>query len=322
MTGTGPAPPDGPLVCVVGATATGKTDLAIDLARRFNGEIVNADSRQVYREMSIGTAKPTPSQQALAPHHLVDLLDPSESFGLGLFLKHAADALLAIRALGKLPIVCGGTGHYIWGLVEGQNIPAVPPDPQFRAELESEAARTGHDALHRRLAEVDPPRAAAIDPRNVRRVIRALEIHRATGRRPSELGSTKGVSSPHALVLGLGMPRDLLYRRIDERVDGMMQGGLLEEVESLSTAGYTLGEGPLDSPGYRELGQYLAGTLTLQDAVERTKTQTHRMARRQHAWFRPSDPRIHWLCATDPHLNDRAGEAVSDFLASRPPVLQ
>ena len=321
MTACESASPAQPLICVVGPTAVGKTALAVSLAQRFGGEVINADSRQVYRGMSIGTAKPTAGEQTEAPHHLIDTLDPSENFGLALFLEHAADALRDIRGRRKLPIVCGGTGQYVWALVEGQSVPAVPPDPEFRAELEAEAGRLGADALHRRLAEVDPARAAALDPRNVRRVIRALEIHHVTGRRPSEM-QPAAVQSAHALVLGLTMPRDALYQRIDERVDRMMEEGFLREVEALSADGHLLGQGSLDSPGYRELGQYLAGMLTLEEAIERTKTQTHRLARRQYAWFKLSDPRIRWLDAGGPAMAEKAAEAVSRFLSSAPPVIQ
>ena len=169
-----------PLICVVGPTAVGKTALAVELARRFDGDVINADSRQVYRGMTIGTAKPTLGEQGAAPHHLVDILDPSESFGLALFLERASEAIRDIRMRGRLPIVCGGTGQYVWGLVEGQRVPAVPPDPEFRAALESEAERLGADSLHGRLAAIDPARAKALDARNVRRVIRALEIHHVT----------------------------------------------------------------------------------------------------------------------------------------------
>ena len=179
----------------------------------------------------------------------------------------------------------------------------------------------GADALHRRLAEIDPARAAALDARNVRRVIRALEIHHATGRLPSEL-QPPAAPSAHALILGLTMPREALYRRIDQRVDVMMQDGFLREVEALAAAGYPMGQGPLDSPGYRELGQHLAGTLTLEEAIERTKTQTHRLARRQYAWFKLSDPRIRWLDAAGPALAERAAEAVSEFLNGKGPVIQ
>ena len=227
-----------PLVCIVGPTASGKTALAVELSRRFDGEVVNADSRQVYRGMTIGTAKPTEAERAAAAHYLVDILDPPESLGLGLFLELAADALQDIRGRGRLPIVCGGTGQYVWALAEGQRLPAAPPDPEFRAALEAEAERLGSDALHRRLAEVDPTRATALDSRNVRRVIRALEIHHVTGRLPSQLQPI-ATRTGHALVLGLTMPRDALYRRIDERVDRMMADGFLGEVEELRAAGFS-----------------------------------------------------------------------------------
>ena len=313
--------PTQPLVCIVGPTAVGKTALAVELAQRFGGEVVNADSRQVYRGMTIGTAKPTEAEQAAAPHHLVDILDPPESFGLGLFIEYATEAIRDIRGRGLLPVVCGGTGQYVWALAEGQQLAAVPPDPGFRAELEAEAEQGGAGALHERLAAIDPARAAALDARNVRRVIRALEIHHVTGRLPSEL---QPVAAPtgNALVLGLTMPRDALYRRIDERVDLMMTNGFLREVEELRAAGFPMKLGPLNSPGYRELGQYLEGELSLEEAIERTKTQTHRLARRQYTWFKLGDPRIHWLEAGELMAVQRAVCAVSEFLNRTPPVIE
>ena len=321
MTTNEPTPKISPLICVVGPTGVGKTALAVALAGRLDGEVINADSRQVYRGMTIGTAKPTDEERNAAPHHLVDILDPSESFGLGRFLEYTGEALRDIRGRGRLPIVCGGTGQYLWALAEGQRIPVAPPDPQFRASLEAEAERLGADALHQRLAEIDPARAAALDARNVRRVIRALEIHHVTGSLPSEMQPV-AARIADVLVLGLTMPRDALYRRIDERVDRMMEDGFLREVENLAADGFPMGEGSLDSPGYRELGQYLDGALTLEAAVERTKTQTHRLARRQYAWFKLSDPRIRWLGADGPALVERAAKAVSEFLSSTPPVIQ
>ena len=310
------------LVCVVGPTAVGKTALAVDLGLRFGCEVINADSRQVYTAMTIGTAKPSTFERSAVPHHLLDFLEPSESFGVAMFLERAAEAMEDIRSRGRLSIVCGGTGQYVWALVEGQHVPAAPPDPVLRAELEAEADRLGAGELHRRLAVIDPVRSAALDPRNTRRVIRALEIHHATGRRPSEFLSAGNPPVINALVLGLTMPRDALYGRIDERVDRMMDDGFLAEVEALALGGYPMGEGPLNSPGYRELGQYLTGDLSLEEAVARTKTQTHRLARRQYAWFKLSDPRILWLNAEDPGLAERAAEAVSSFLNSEPPVIQ
>ena len=321
MTANETPSPSEPLLCIVGPTAVGKTALAVKLAQQFGGEVINADSRQVYRGMTIGAAKPTAHERAVAPHHLVDIMDPSESFGLALFLEYAGEALRDIRGRGLLPIACGGTGQYVWALVEGQSLHPAPPDAKFRRELELEAERVGPEELHRRLAAIDPARAEALDARNVRRVIRALEIHHVTGRLPSE-PTPVAAGSGNALVLGLTMPRDLLYQRIDQRVDLMMTDGFLGEVEELSAAGYPAGQGPLDSPGYRELGQYLDGKLSLEEAIQRTKTQTHRLARRQYAWFKPSDRRIRWLDAEEPEMPERAAEAVSGFLNHRPPVIQ
>ena len=310
-----------PLICVVGPTATGKTRLAISLAQRFGGEIINADSRQVYRGMDIGTAKPTLAERSRARHHLLDLLDPSESFGVALFLELASKTLADIRERGALPIVAGGTGQYVWALAEGATVPTVPPNMELRAAMEEEAKAAGPAALFRRLEAVDPVRAAALDPQNVRRVIRALEIHHETGRKPSELRLRENWSfSP--LVLGLTMERNELYRRIDQRVDRMMEDGFLTEVAALAEAGYEPGVGPLGSPGYRELGLHLAGALTLEESVARTKTQTHRLVRRQYTWFKPSDPRIHWLDSSDPCVEGQAAAAVEAFLNAAPPVLK
>ena len=291
------------------------------LARRFDGEIINADSRQVYQDMDVGTAKPSPEDRAAVPHHLVDFLDISESFGLARFLNLAQEAARRIIGRRHLPIVAGGSGQYVWGLLEGGGLPRVPPDLEFRRALEQEAAVDGGWALHQRLQDVDLVRAAAIDPRNTRRVIRALEIYSSTGRKPSALQPSPGTAYD-PLIIGLTMDRRELYRRIDERVDRMMEQGLLCEVKTLAAAGHSPGGGALGSPGYREMGLYLLGDITLEEAVRRTKTQTHRLARRQYTWFKPDDPRITWLDATRPDLDDEAAGLVSRFLESRPPVLQ
>ncbi len=310
-----------PLIAIVGPTAVGKTRLAVELCRRFGGEVINADSRQAYRGMDIGTAKPTPEELSQAPHHLLDLLDPSEYFGLGAFLPLARQAATDIAARGKLPIVAGGTGQYIWALLEGQTVPAVPPNPEFRASLEKEAAENGVQALHDRLRQIDPARADALDPRNVRRVVRALEIYHATSQKPSELVQKPAKTGKH-LVIGLTMDRKALYRRIDDRVDAMMDAGFLAEVERLAQAGHPMGRGALDCPGYRELGLHLEGELSLEDAVARTKTKTHRLARRQYTWFKPSDPRIIWLDPAQSAVLERAAELVSAYLSEGNPVVQ
>lgn len=310
-----------PLVAIVGPTAVGKTQLAIALAQRFNGEIVNADSRQVYRYMDIGTAKPTPQERQQAPHHLLDLLDPDQNFALGAFLSLAKAAIKDIQSRQHLPIVCGGTGQYIWALAEGWDVPQVPPNEEFRQLKEQEAQEKGAPALYEELQQIDPQRAAELDHRNVRRVIRALEIYHVTQRKPSDYRRhSEAVEAP--LIIGLTLPREDLYRKIDQRVDKMMEIGLLEEVKGIAGMGYQLGQGPLDSPGYRELGQYLSGEITLEEAIQRTKFQTHQLARRQYTWFKSSDPRICWLDASDPQLDERAAQLVTDFCSRSWPVLQ
>jgi tRNA dimethylallyltransferase len=309
------------LVVIVGPTAAGKTRLAIALARRFSGEIINADSRQVYRFMDIGTAKPTPQERQQARHQLLDILDPSQDFALGSFLALAITAIKDIRSLQNLPIVVGGTGQYIWALVEGWDVPQVPPDEGFRRLKEQEAREKGGQVLYEELQRIDQQRAWELDPRNVRRVIRALEIYHATRRKPSDY--QKRVSpSETPLIIGLTLPRENLYQRIDQRVDKMMEAGLLEEVKSIAGMGYQLGQGPLDSPGYRELGQHLNGEISLEEAVQRTRFQTHHIARRQYTWFKPGDPRIRWLDAADPQLDEKAIQLVNAFYPRSRPVLQ
>ena len=293
------------LIYIIGPTAAGKTALGIALARELGGEIINADSRQVYRYMDIGTAKPTAEERSQVPHHLFDLLDPDENFSLGRFLALAKAKIEEIRKRGKTPMVVGGTGQYIRALQEGWEAPEIGPDEKFRRELEAEATDQGPAALYRRLEAIDPERAGELDPRNVRRVIRALEIHQVTGRVPSALQGKAGEGRP-GLMIGLTMERSRLYDRIGQRVDRMMEDGLLEEVKGLAERGYSLGKGPLACPGYRELGQYLAGEIALEEAVQRTKFQTHRLVRRQYTWFKAGDARISWLDAEEEDLVEAA----------------
>ncbi len=303
-----------PTLFIVGPTAVGKTGLAIALARRLNGEIVNADSRQVYRCMDIGTAKPTREERCQAVHHLLDLLSPNRNFNLGSFVSLANQSIFDIAARGCRPIVAGGTGQYIWALLEGWKVPEVAPDMVFRQACEEIVARSGGNRLYQQLQELDPARAAEIPPTNIRRIIRALEIHHATGRRPSSYRKRSCRRLP-SRIIGLTLPREQLYQRIDLRVDQMMSEGFLDEVKRLDIMGFTLGTGPLNCPGYRELGQYRKGELTLEEAVQRTKFRTHRLARRQYAWFKSADRRIHWLAADSPHL---AEECLA--LLSQPPL--
>ena len=320
-------PPAPPLLAIVGPTAAGKTSLAVALGQRFSGEIINADSRQVYRHMDVGTAKPTSLERSRVPHHLLDFADPADPFSLGAFLTLARELIPEIRRRGHQPILAGGTGQYVWALVEGWQVPVVPPDPEFRARKLREAEAQGGAVLHAELRAIDPQRAGELDPRNLRRVIRALEINKykgvpgCTGSPPSALAQAPR-RPVTALILGLTMERASLYQRIDDRVDRMMEQGFLEEVVKLAGMGYTLAQGPLASPGYRELGQYLEGELCLEEAVQRTKYQTHRLARRQYTWFKPDDLRIRWLNAQDPNVDEQAAQLVEEYLRSLPPVIQ
>ena len=292
----------------------GKTGLAVALARRFHGEIINADSRQVYRYMDVGTAKPSPEERSRAPHHLLDFVDPIDNFDLATFLSLARASIRDTQSRGCLPVVAGGSGQYVWALVEGWQVPEIPPDPAFRQEKQREAGLHGPMPLYRQLQEADPKRAAQLDPRNVRRVIRALEVCRSPQRAASDLQS-RTRPMENVLMIGLTLDREELYRRIDLRVDRMLEAGLLEEVRSLAARGYRMGHGPLASPGYRELGQHLAGEITLDEAVQRTKYQTHRLVRRQHSWFKPDDERIRWLDASGPGLEAGAAHLAAELLS-------
>ena len=311
-----------PVLFIVGPTAVGKTRLAVVLARRFGGEIINADSRQVYRRMDVGTGKPSTEERRQARHHLLDVLDPDEDFGLATFLSLARNALSEIGSRRRLPIVAGGAGQYIWALIEGWQAPKVAPDQAFRRRKEEEAERHGTAFVYRRLEEADPERASRLDPRNLRRVIRALEVLQAEeSARPATVHSHDAPPGPleNRLIIGLTTRRQRLYERIDARVDLMLDGGLEREVTALAASGFSLGSGPLGSPGYRELGQYLAGEITLEEAVTRTKFQTHRMARRQYTWFKPGDERIRWLDCEDPDLDGKAAALVREFLFGNGP---
>ena len=308
-----------PVLFIVGPTAVGKSALAVNLARAFDGEIVNADSRQVYRYMDIGTAKPSPEDRASVPHHLVDILDPDQDFSLAMFLDLARGTIQDIHARGRLPIVTGGTGQYTWALVEGWRPPHVPPDPQLRQQLQRDAGLDGGKALHERLQGVDPETASRIDPRNLRRVIRALEVYNATGAAPSTLRG-KGHPPYHPFIVGLTTNRDTLYSRIDRRVEEMMQQGFVAEVEGLLKRGYSPDLASMSSMGYRETALHLRGELTLKESSQRIKHETHRFVRHQYTWFRLKDPRVHWLEA-GPDADRQAADLVREAMGKATAVV-
>lgn len=300
-----------PVLFVVGPTASGKTALAVALAERFGGEIVNADSRQFYRGMDIGTAKPTPEERARAIHHLIDVAEPDETCGLAWFLDRAHAAIGAIRNRRRLPIICGGTGQFVRALLEDWRVPRIPPNAALRSELESRLVGEGVASLYGHLAGIDPIAAARVDARNPRRVIRALEI--ALAGPPSEPAPTHRERIDHRLVLGIHLDRQTLYRRIDERVDAMFAAGLVEEARTLTAEGRGCGAFAFNAIGYHQVCDFLAGNSTLEEARSRTKLATHRLARSQGAWFRRSDPRITWLDA-GPDLEQRALDVTATFL--------
>ena len=303
-----------PLVAIVGPTAVGKSSLALHLADTFGGEIVSSDSRQVYRSMEIGTGKPTAEQRTGVPHHLVDCISPDEEFSLSVFLQMAEAAVADIQGRDMLPILVGGTGQYLWGFLEGWQAPQVKADEELRRRLENIATTEGPEVLHNNLRQVDPESAEKIDYRNVRRVVRALEIYHSTGKPATELRSRQP-GRYNQLVLGLDTSREDLYRRIDDRVDEMFVMGLVAEVESLLATGFPPTLPSMSGIGYREVISYLEGNYSLEEAVLQVKYDTHRLARHQYAWFRHNDPRITWLTVGD-DLESQATATIRGFLQS------
>jgi len=282
------------LIAVVGPTGVGKSRLALHLAQIFAGEIVSADSRQVYRYMDIGTAKPGSEELSIVPYHLINIINPGEDFSLARYQALAYQAIRDSQLRNRLPILVGGSGQYVWAVLEGWEVPQIPPDPELRRDLEKKAADSGTDWLYQELIKVDPDATQKIDPRNIRRVIRALEVHRKTNIPFSQLRH-KGTSHFEMCIIGLTADRTELYRRIDQRVDEMIKQGLAAEVEKLANMGYDFNLSAMSSIGYKQIGLFLKGELTLATAIQQIKSETHRFVRHQYAWFRLKDERIHWF---------------------------
>jgi tRNA dimethylallyltransferase len=282
-----------PLLVLLGPTAVGKTELAIQIAEIFGGEIVGADSRQIYRYMDIGTAKPTLEQQRRIRHHLIDIVDPDANLSLAQYQKMAVNVIGQLHERGRLPLLVGGTGQYITAILEGWIVPEIPPNEALRSELEVFAQEQGSLALHERLATLDPAAAQRIDHRNVRRVIRALEVCIGAGRPISDL-QQKRPPPYRVLNLGLTLDRDALYKRADHRVDAMIRSGLVEEVRCLLERGYDRKLPAMSGIGYQQLCEHLLDGVSLEDAAARTKHATHDFIRRQYTWFRGHDPGILW----------------------------
>lgn len=301
-----------PLIVIVGPTAVGKTEISIQLAGRLNGEIVSADSRLFYRGMDIGTAKPTPEERQRVPHHLIDVADPDDTWSLALFQRAAAEAIASIQARRHVPFLVGGTGQYIHAVTHGWTPPPAKPDARLRNELEAEARSKGFQALYDELQSLDPAAAEKIDPRNVRRTVRALEVIRLTGRKFSEQ-RRQGESLYRLLTIGLTRPRPELYARVDARIEAMFAAGLLDEVQRLLDSGYAPDLPTMSAIGYRECVSVLAGRMDTEQAKAEMRRMTRIFVRRQANWFKLEDPSIHWFDANGVKLED-IEELVRAFL--------
>jgi len=283
-----------PVIVIVGPTGIGKTALAVSLARAVKGEIISADSRQVYQGMDIGTAKASAFERSQAKHHLVDILRPDASLTVTEFQSRANAVIRWLHEQHAMPLVVGGTGLYVRVLIEGWQIPEVPPALDIRAEWEMFARDHGPVALHNRLADVDPDSAARIDTRNVRRVIRALEVFEITGK-PFSHQRRRSPPPYSFLQIGLTRPRESLYQIIDRRIDAMIDNGLIEEVKHLVASGYNWSLPSMSSLGYREIGAFLRGEIALADAVAQLRRATRAFIRKQYNWFSLTDSSIHWF---------------------------
>lgn len=299
-----------PLVLIVGPTAVGKTELAIQLAERLNGEIVSADSRLFYRGMNIGTAKPTQDEMRRVPHHLIDIADPNQILSLAVFQQKATEVIAEIHQRNKIPFLVGGTGQYVRAVTEGWNPPEVKPNEKLRAELERQKDEKGIYWLHDRLERLDPEAAAKIDARNYRRTIRALEVILSTGRKFSEQRGY--VESPyHLITIGLTRPRAELYERVDKRIDQMFANGFLDEVRGLLAKGYSPSLPTMSAIGYRECIRVLQGQLSEEQAKTEIRRATRVFVRRQANWFKDSDPNISWF-----QVEAGVAKKIEDYIGS------
>ena len=294
-----------PMIILTGPTAVGKTDLSIQLAKAINGEIISADSMQVYRHMDIGSAKVTPEEMDGVPHHLIDVLEPEEEFNVVVFQKLAKEALTGIYERGHIPIIVGGTGFYIQALLYDIDFTENDGDTAIRRELEKLAQTQGAGCLHQMLQEIDPESAAAIHQNNVKRVIRAIEFYRQTGKKISlHNEQEREKQSPYQfLYYVLDTDRKILYERIDRRVDLMMEHGLVDEVKHLADMGCTRDMVSMQGLGYKEILDYLSGEITLEEAVYILKRDTRHFAKRQITWFK-RERDVRWL-ELEQFQNDR-----------------
>ena len=287
-----------PVIVILGPTAVGKTALSIDLAKQVDGEIISVDSRYFYRGMDIGTAKPQKEEMQGVPHHFIDIAEPDERISLGFFQNAVYCKIDEIFSRKKIPFLVGGTGQYLWGVIEGWQPPTAQPDDRFRKVLEEMASAKGTDYIYRMVAFLDPAAAKKIEPNNLRRSVRALEVIFSTG----ELFSQQKEKDPppyHFKIIGLQRPRSELYRRVDERIDRMVKDGLVKETEALIKRGYDPELPSLSAIGYKEMNCYLKHEISLDEAIVLMKRRTRTFIRHQANWFKENDTRIHWFDTQD-----------------------
>lgn len=304
------------LIVLIGPTAVGKTNLSIEMAKVFNGEIISGDSMQIYKGMDIGTAKITHEEMDGIPHHLIDIKEPHESFSTAEFQELVRKKIDEISARGKVPMIVGGTGLYIQSVIFDYHFTDASSDPEFRMLLEKEAEEHGAEALHERLKTIDPESAERIHPNNVRRVIRALEINNCSGK---TAGETQANQSPDMIydtaIVGLTMDRDLLYKRINQRVDLMLQQGLLDEVKYFYKQGLRNCQS-IQAIGYKELYEYLDGKIPLDQAIENLKQNSRRYAKRQLTWFR-NKMNVEWFDMSASNEAEKKFAEISKFIEGK-----
>lgn len=304
------------ILVIVGPTASGKTRMAVELAQRHNGEVISADSMQIYRTMDIGTAKPTKEEMGGIPHHMIDVADPEEDFSVARYVEMAAQCVDDVLERGKLPIVAGGTGLYIDSLLSGRTFAPFSPDSALRGELERELAQRGGPAMLEALRQVDPEAAARLHPNDHKRIIRALEVYRSTGKTITQHNRETQAIPPRydALTIGLAFQdRQAMWKRIDQRVDEMVAAGLEEEVRRLLTSGISPKCTAMQAIGYKEFTQALSGEMTWQQAAEVVKLRSRQYAKRQLTWF-GRNPNTRWIRWDDPPDFERGRRASTEYM--------
>ena len=304
------------ILVIVGPTASGKTRMAVELAQRHNGEVISADSMQIYRTMDIGTAKPTKEEMGGIPHHMIDVADPEEDFSVARYVEMSARCVDDVLERGKLPIVAGGTGLYIDSLLSGRTFAPFSPDSALRGELERELAEKGGQAMLEALAQVDPEAAQRLHPNDHKRIVRALEVYRSTGKTITQHNRETQAIPPryNALTIGLAFQdRQAMWRRIDQRVDEMVAAGLEDEVRRLLTSGISPKCTAMQAIGYKEFTQALSGEMTWQEAADVVKLRSRQYAKRQLTWF-GRNPNTRWVRWDDPPEFEQGRRASTEYM--------